>query len=52
MAGLIFGRAEQEPEPDRPKRVLVYGHSLSRGWVPQRTFIPSQQFPRTVSGRR
>ena len=45
MAGLIFGRAEQEPEPDRPKRVLVYGDSLSWGWVPQRTFIPSQQFP-------
>ena len=45
MASLIFGRAEQEPEPDRPKRVLVYGDLLSWGWVPQRTFIPSQQFP-------
>jgi lysophospholipase L1-like esterase len=43
VAGVIFGRAE--PKPDRPKRVLVYGDSLSWGWVPQRTFIPSERFP-------
>ena len=28
---VIFGRAEQEPEPVRPKRMLVYGDSLSWG---------------------
>ena len=28
-----------------PKRVLVYGDSLSWGWVPQATFIPAERFP-------
>ncbi len=45
MASLIFGRGEPEPEAQRAKRILVYGDSLSWGWVPQRTFIPAQRFP-------
>lgn len=28
-----------------PKRVLVYGDSLSWGWIPQATFIPAERFP-------
>lgn len=45
MAGLIFGRADPEPRADRLNRVLVFGDSLSWGWMPQRTFIPSERFP-------
>lgn len=41
--GLIFGQGE--PAPDACRRILVYGDSLSWGWVPQRTFIPSERFP-------
>ena len=43
MAGLIFGQGD--PPPDSRRRILVYGDSLSWGWVPQRTFIPSERFP-------
>jgi lysophospholipase L1-like esterase len=39
-----LGRKDSAP-PDRPKRVLVYGDSLSWGWVPQTTFIPAERFP-------
>ncbi|MFO1047108.1 MAG: GDSL-type esterase/lipase family protein [Geminicoccaceae bacterium] len=45
MAGLLFGRSDAAPEAERPRRVLVFGDSLSWGWVPQRTFIPSERFP-------
>lgn len=43
---MIFGRnAAPPPAEIRPKRVLVYGDSVSWGWVPQATFIPSERFP-------
>ncbi|MFO1036530.1 MAG: GDSL-type esterase/lipase family protein [Geminicoccaceae bacterium] len=45
MAGLLFGRKEPDAETEQPVRVLVYGDSLSWGWVPQRTFIPAERFP-------
>ena len=41
---MIFGRTKA-PEPDRPKRILVFGDSVTWGWVPQVTFIPSKRFP-------
>ena len=45
MSGWLFGRPDPPSDADRPKRVLVFGDSLSWGWVPQRTFIPSERFP-------
>lgn len=45
MAGLLFGRKEPDAETLRPVRILVYGDSLSWGWVPQRSFIPAERFP-------
>lgn len=43
---MIFGRTTAPPpDESRPKRVLVYGDSVSWGWVPQPTFIPSERFP-------
>lgn len=45
MASLIFGRSEQPSEKAGPRRILVFGNSLSWGWVPQRSFIPAERFP-------
>lgn len=45
MAGMLFGRPDATLAAERPKRVLVFGDSLSWGWMPQRTFIPSERFP-------
>jgi lysophospholipase L1-like esterase len=43
---MIFSRAEPKADqPPRRKRVLVYGDSISWGWVPQATFIPSERCP-------
>ena len=41
----LFRRAEPAPEPAGPTRILVFGDSLSWGWVPQATFIPAERFP-------
>ena len=45
---MLFSRAAPpEPEPPRRKRILVYGDSVSWGWAPQTTFIPSERMPET-----
>jgi lysophospholipase L1-like esterase len=41
----VFGRAEEPPQAPATIRILVYGDSLSWGWVPQTTFIPAERFP-------
>jgi lysophospholipase L1-like esterase len=46
VIAMIFGRAATpEPAADRRRRVLVFGDSVSWGWVPQATFTPSEQLP-------
>jgi len=42
---MIFRGTDPPPEPERPKRVLVFGDSNSWGWVPRATFIPTERFP-------
>jgi len=45
---MIFSRSQPEVDgPPRLKRVLVYGDSISWGWAPQTTFIPSERLPET-----
>ena len=41
---MIFGRDEPDPAASS-RRILVFGDSLSWGWVPQATFIPAERFP-------